>query len=262
MATDIHTLNAALGAAIEQQVAESLNSLRRLWDPDDRYRLCRFVRQSQTFPDVLLQTFDPATSRSKPLMGIELKGWYLLAKEGEPSFRYTVTPAVCAPQDLVVVVPWVLSNVISGSPRVFDPYVESARYAAEYRNYHWQHIRKAKSDPKIRLAAARTSYPAKSDAISDKPTSDSGGNFGRLARSGIMDEYMAAALRQPLCGIEARHWRAFFRIFQDSPQSADQLDKIDALRTQLEQRLTDDDSSVLAELHRILDAVSVILASL
>jgi len=83
-------------------------------------------------------------------MGIELKGWYLLAKEGEPSFRFQVTPRACAIQDLVVVVPWELINVISGKPQVFAPYVENARYAAEYRNYHWQHVRTSDSDNRIK----------------------------------------------------------------------------------------------------------------
>jgi hypothetical protein len=30
-------------------------------------------------------------------------------------------------QDLIVVVPWVLGNLISGSPILFEPFVESAR---------------------------------------------------------------------------------------------------------------------------------------
>ena len=51
-------------------------------------------------------------------------------KEGEPSFRFTVSPTVCNPQDLMVVVPWVLSNVLSGSPEVFVPYIKSAKYIA------------------------------------------------------------------------------------------------------------------------------------
>ena len=29
-------------------------------------------------------------------MGIELKGWYLLSKEGVGSFRFQVTPAACS----------------------------------------------------------------------------------------------------------------------------------------------------------------------
>ena len=138
-ATDIFNLNAALGAAIEDQVVATLNGMRSVWDPDDHYALYGFVRQSQTFPDVLLRRTDRlGRSRFGASWAIELKGWYLLSKEGVPSFRYSVTPAACNPQDLLVVVPWALSNVIGGSPRAFPPYVESARYAAEYRNYHWQ----------------------------------------------------------------------------------------------------------------------------
>ena len=63
-------------------------------------------------------------------LGIELKGWYLLSKEREPSFRYTVTPSACAPQDLLVVVPWHLKNVLSGEPVVYEPYIEQAHYVA------------------------------------------------------------------------------------------------------------------------------------
>lgn len=75
-----------------------------------------------------------------------MKGWYLLAKEGEPSFRFRITSAACAKQDLIVIVPCVLDNVISGSPILYEPFIESARYAAEYRNYHWQHLRGTDED--------------------------------------------------------------------------------------------------------------------
>ncbi len=68
----------------------------------------------------------------------DLKGWYLLAKEGEPSLRFQATAAACTKQDLIVVVPWVLGNVISESPILFEPFVESARHAAEFRDYRWQ----------------------------------------------------------------------------------------------------------------------------
>ena len=57
-ATDIFTLNAALGATIENQVVATLNQMRELWDTEGKYRLYRFVRQSQTFPDVLLKRLD------------------------------------------------------------------------------------------------------------------------------------------------------------------------------------------------------------
>jgi hypothetical protein len=146
-ATDIFTLNQTLGATIEEQVVNTLNQMRQIWDPKEKYQLYGFIRQPQTFPDVLLRKY----GKNDVIMGVELKGWYLIAKEGEPSFRYTVTPAACNPQDILVVVPWSLSNIISGAPKVFTPFVEHARYAAEYRNYHWEHLRKAKTNTKIGL---------------------------------------------------------------------------------------------------------------
>jgi hypothetical protein len=141
-ATDLFTLNTPLGAAIESSVVENLNSLRELWDPDGKYEVYSFVRQAQVFPDVRLQTTAPGVAEAdRILMGIELKGWFILAKEGEPSFRYKASPLVCAPQDLLVVFPWGLDEVISGTPRLMRPFVEEARYAAEHRNYYWRVLR-------------------------------------------------------------------------------------------------------------------------
>lgn len=54
LASDILTLNSALGATIEEQVVATLNTLRPVWDPDKQYQTYGFVRQPQTFPDVLL----------------------------------------------------------------------------------------------------------------------------------------------------------------------------------------------------------------
>lgn len=62
------------------------------------------------------------------IFGIEMKSWYLLSKEGEPSLRYGVSEQVPTLQDLLVVVPWVLSNVLSGVPVVYEPYIAPARY--------------------------------------------------------------------------------------------------------------------------------------
>jgi hypothetical protein len=67
-----------------------------------------------------------------------IKSWYTLSKEGEPSFRYQITPAACADADLLVIVPWILSDVVSGSPKLFQPWIESARYVAEHHNFYWQ----------------------------------------------------------------------------------------------------------------------------
>jgi hypothetical protein len=220
VATDLFTLNQVIGASVEEQVVATLNAMRPVWDPDGKYALYAFERQAQTFPDVRLRCHSPASPRRPAvLMGIELKAWYLLAKEGEPSFRYTVTPAACNPQDLLVVVPWALSNVVSGSPVLFEPYIEQARYAAEYRNYHWARVRRAKTDSAIVSPECVCPYPSKSDQIADRPLSDAGGNFGRLARTRVMDEYLHRANKLPLCGIEAHYWRSFFSAFEEQATS-------------------------------------------
>jgi len=234
-AIDIFTLNSALGATIENQVVNTLNLMRPVWDCDGSYRQFAFARQAQTFPDVLLRRMSegPATV-ADVLLGIELKGWYLLAKEAEPSFRFQVTPAACARQDLIVVVPWALTNVISGSPMIFPPYIESARYAAEYRNYHWQHLREAKGDSTIKRPSAVQPYPRKSDHIGDEPVADKGGNFGRFARTGLMDEYLRRAKEELMAGIRAEYWLSFFKIFQDQRDPATIRLEIEKLRQKVE----------------------------
>lgn len=215
-ATDIFTLAAALGATIEDQVVTTLNLMRPVWDPDAEYQLFRFVRQPVTFPDVLLKSLSPSQTGGQAIaMGIELKGWYLLSKEGEPSFRYRVTAAACSDMDLIVVVPWYLSNVISGMPTLLPPFMASARYAAEYRNYHWQHLRASAGDKRITSPRGVAPYGPRTIQLSDVPVEDGGGNFGRFARTGLMDEYIETVNAEAISGIAAKHWRQFFKMFQE-----------------------------------------------
>lgn len=255
MATDLHTLNSVLGATIEEQVVRTLNLIRNAWDSEEKYALYTFVRQAQTFPDVLLRK----TSTDEILLGIELKGWYLLAKEAEPSLRFQATAAACAQTDLIVVVPWVLGNVISGSPILFEPFIESARYAAEYRNYHWQCVRETTQDCAIDIPDGVRPYPVKADQILDKPHKDGGGNFGRLARTGMMDAYMTKLNGVQLCGIKTTYWRQFLKAFQESTTDAQARVALERLRERVRQA-TDIPSpkaqsalAIIAELERLLD---------
>ena len=255
MATDLHTLNTVLGATIEEQVVRTLNLIRNSWDPDENYALYSFVRQAQTFPDVLLRR----TSTEEILLGIELKGWYLLAKEAEPSLRFQATAAACAKRDLIAVVPWVLGNVISGSPILFEPFVESAKYAADYRNYHWQHVRKTKQDTHLEIPSGVGPYPSKADQILDRPRSDGGGNFGRLARTGMMDSYIQKLNEVQLCGVKTAYWRQFLKAFQESTTDAEARAALERLNQRVRQS-TDIASPkaqsalvIMAELERLLD---------
>ena len=209
MATDIFTLNTTLAATIEEAAVKTLNDLRSVWDPDGEYETYSFVRQPQTFPDVVLRRRD---NGSDVLLGIELKGWYLLAKEEAPTYRFTATEAACNPQDLLVVVPWVLSNILAGSPVLHRPFVESALYCARKRNYYWLHERQIRGDAgAIEIPDDVSPYPASKSNISDRATKDGGHNFGRLARYGLMDDYIAQMRATLVRGISVSDWQAFFK---------------------------------------------------
>lgn len=249
-ALDVFTLGAAFGAAIEEQLVGNLNKLRELWDKENQYSEYSFIRQPQTFPDLLLRRPAGAGGASMRkadiLIGIELKNWYVLNKENVPNFRFQVTPAVCAPQDLIVIVPWVLSEVISGSPQLFDPFIGQARHVAEYRNYHWTKLKKG-STGKVKLSSSSSPYPRKSDTINDAATGDQGNNFGRIARTGLLDEYCAQTDRQRVAGIEARFWREFFGAFKEQEEAAAVSSTMKGIRKNLASVVGDADKSDLAE---------------
>lgn len=235
-ATDLFALNTLLGSAIEVAAVDNLNRLRNVWDRDDEWQEYGFIRFPQSFPDVRLVR---KSDLAHPVLGIEMKGWYLLSKEGEPSFRYRATASASSPFDLIAVVPWSLSNVLSGKPVVHDVWVRQSRYAAEMRNYYWQHGRKgdnASRDVDIEEPVGVEPYPPAGALISDKPVSDRGSNFGRIARvSGLMNEWLEMSLDTPLAGIAARHWIAFLSVFSESAEDDVVRRKIAAL---LRERVT------------------------
>lgn len=211
-AADLFSLNTVLGATIEVQVIQTLNRARDVWDPDDEWPLYRFDRQAQTFPDVLLRRRNQDGGYDTAL-GVELKGWYILAKEGEPSFRYQVTPRACSEWDMLVVVPWHLSNVLSGVPRITTPACWSAKHIAEYRNYWWEYVRQSKKDKSIESPSRVEPYMGR-DNTTDKPRYDGGNNFGRIARTGIMASWVTEILDEPLAGIPAGDWIDFLKKYE------------------------------------------------
>ena len=166
-------------------------------------------------------------------LGIELKGWYLLSKEREPSFRYTVTPSACAPQDLLVVVPWHLKNVLSGEPVVYKPYIEQACYVAEFRNWFWSACRRTGDPLDQRQVKAPDQqvgpYPSPKTRIADRPVKDQGSNFGRVARlAGLMDDYTFCLRGQRIAGIPADHWILFFKRHTEAKDPATILAYLEA----------------------------------
>jgi hypothetical protein len=219
-AGDLFSLNSVLANAIEIQVVQALNKIRSVWDPEDTWQAYRFERRSQSFPDVRLiaRREDGVVDTA---MGIELKGWYLLSREREPSFRYKITADACSPYDLIAIVPWYLKNVLSGSPVVLEPLIESAHHAAEYRNFYWESIRDtARAKGVNKPPGPVTPYPESKTRVNDAAVFDESDNFGRIARiSELADVYTKAALTERIAGIEARSWITFFKTHTDASDS-------------------------------------------
>lgn len=256
-ATDLNTLNTLMGAAIEVQVVEALNGMRTVWDPEQRWTNYRFIRSPQAFPDVKLVRRDSESTDTA--LGIELKGWFLLAKEGMPSLRYRVAPDACSPWDLVCVVPWYLNNAVSGKAQVASPWVEQARYAAEWRDYWWEHIRVPKNPaaPRgVKLPSDAKPYPPKADLIGVVPEYDGGDNFGRLPRCRpLMDAFLADALDHPILGIPARDWQTFLQIHSDSADPEKVLSRILTIRKKTSR---EEKSIVEAEVEKLLATLRVL----
>ena len=141
-ATDLFAMNTLLGGTIEEQTVATLNATRAICDPNGKWADYEFKRYAESFPDVRLERNDGGI----PLIGIELKGWYLLAKEEMPSFRFKASADAMTIWDLIAVFPWSLSNVISGKPILESPYIEQAKYAADLRTHYWEH-RSASAQP-------------------------------------------------------------------------------------------------------------------
>ncbi len=97
------------------------------------------------------------------------------------------------------------------------PFVVNAGYAATYRNWHWTNVIRSGGDKGgIKLSGVTDHYPSKSQLIGDEPEHDRGGNYGRFARTGLMDAYMERLFGQALAGVPLDAWQRFLAIFTET----------------------------------------------
>lgn len=224
-AIDLFAMNTLLGGAIEDQTVVTLNATRAIWDPEGRWADYEFKRYAESFPDVRLER--NGNDNSPPLIGIELKGWYLLAKEEMPSFRFKAAANAMTIWDLIAVFPWSLSNVISGTPKLESPYIEQAKYAADLRTYYWEH----RNPNALPVEHPNTHpYPEAGSSYSDIVHDDRGGNFGRIARiHGLMDDWVKETMKIALAGIEAKWWVRFLKLFDERGDEESIRERFDRL---------------------------------
>lgn len=231
LATDLFSLNTLLGSMIESKVVLYLNSHRQLWD-DGTWKDCHFIRSNESFPDVRLVK----TTNSKDIiLGIELKSWFIMSKEGEPSFRYRTASEACDNGDLLCIVPWYLSDAVCGNPVLSSPWIYSAKAAAEASKRHWIYLRQTDEPLSLLYRGLDTPHGIKPymenarDKTNYKPKQDGGNNFGRLARTGIMDDFVKETLSTDILGIPADNWRLFLKAHTDAGSLSEIQKKINLI---------------------------------
>ena len=231
LATDLFSLNTLLGSMIENKVVTFLNGHRHLWD-DGSWIEYHFIRSNESFPDVRLVK---KGNSHDIIHGIELKSWFILSKEGEPSFRYRTASEACDPADLLCIIPWFLSDAVCGHPVLVTPWVYSAKAAAEATKRYW--IYERQTDKPMPITERGLEVPPDlrpymenaRDKTNYKPKNDGGNNFGRLARTGIMSDFVTETLMTDILGIPANNWRLFLKAHTDSNSQQDIQKKISSI---------------------------------
>ncbi len=231
LATDLFSLNTLLGSMIENKVVTFLNAHRHLWD-DGSWREYHFIRSNESFPDVrLVKKGDSHIV----VLGIELKSWFILSKEGEPSFRYRTASEACDAADLLCIIPWYLSDAVCGHPVLVTPWVYSAKAASEATKRYWIYERQTNKPETIKRRGleipdgVRPYMENARDKTNYKPVEDGGNNFGRLARTGIMSDFVDETLLTDILGIPANNWRLFLKAHTDSNSLQDIQKKITSI---------------------------------
>lgn len=260
LATDLFSLNTLLGSMIENKVVLFLNTHRNLWD-SGKWGEYHFIRSNESFPDVRLVKKIGGTEAT-PILGIELKSWFILSKEGEPSFRYKTAAEACDRGDLLCIVPWYLSNAVCGKPILTTPWIFSAKAAAEAMKRYWIYERQTDKPLKLdergleKVPTNITPYMMNArDKTNYKPLSDGGGNFGRLARTGIMSDFVEETLLTDILGIPANNWRKFLKAHTDS-KSLDEIQRNISSITKIPK--SDDFEKIISDLRNYIEDITQI----
>lgn len=120
----VSKLSPMIGNLLENRIVNFLNETR----DDDHY----WVRQDPDFPDALLK----ATSGIETGVGFEVKAWYALSTELTGRFRESVN-LLSGKNIKVVVVSWMMSHVVYGTPKILDVLVVDALEVAKSRDNHY-----------------------------------------------------------------------------------------------------------------------------
>ena len=107
-----------------------------------------------------------------------------------------------------------LNRVLSGTPVAFRPFVGVSEVCSRVSELLVDERPQVRQDPGITMPESVPEYPQKGDQILDRPAADAGGNFGRIARTGLMDEYVEKLKQTTLAGIPTSDWLTFLKQFK------------------------------------------------
>ena len=110
------------------------------------------------------------------------------------------------------------------------------------------------------MSSATDHYPLKTEQISDHASDDSGGNFGRLARTNIMDDYKEDLFSEELSGIPLDAWQRFLKLFGRDTAPEALRRELDRLTGEMSRRRTGPQYS--DEVRALLRAVAELMSGL
>lgn len=141
----------------------------------------------------------------------------------------------------------------------WDPDEQYSSYSFVRQAQTFPDVRRTKQHTDIEAPEGVTPYPNKSHRILDRPLADDGGNFGRLARTGMMDTYMRKLDDLQLCGIKTVYWREFLKIFQEGTTDNQAHTALERLRRRVRKAQdippakAHSTLAIIAEIERLLD---------
>lgn len=121
----VSKLSPMIGNLIERRITALLA------DEDAEHGM-KWLRQDPNFPDALLVDRDGQSTG----VGYEVKAWYALSTELTGRFRESVN--LLAPRHVrVVIVSWMMSDLVYGTPTILDVLTVDALSVAEARDAHY-----------------------------------------------------------------------------------------------------------------------------
>jgi len=208
----INRLNNYVGQGIEEYLCESLNVSLASSFVDG----LEFYRNSSQFPDLFL--IDNNTKSI--LLSIELKSWFVFSGD-EITARFHTSPDAIPDGSLLIIYPWLLDRIISGSPLLLAPHIADAKELALKRDSAWhkEGVKKVDIVTEDEIKSAINKIRNKSVGMqwNDKlkvwePESDNFSKIWRIYDDAINIDFYSKTMQYTINGRTIASWRTVFSL--------------------------------------------------